>query len=143
MDDLRFITSEGDPKPEDKKVLTEGLLAHHMSKGHPRKSKVFSIFLKNQNDKVFGGIIVSLLWNGMEIQSLWVDESVRKQGWGRKLLEAVETEAIKRGCTIVYTNTFSWQAGDFYTKLGYATYGKLDGFPENNSLIYYRKNLVS
>lgn len=141
MDDLRLVTSDGEPKPEDKKVLVVGLLSDHASKGHPRKSTLFSIFLKNQDDKVLGGIIVSFLWNGMEIQSLWVDESVRKQGWGRKLLQVAEKEAVKRACTITYTNTFSWQAGNFYKKLGYSIYGKLEDFPKGNSLSYFRKNL--
>lgn len=139
--DVRFVISEGEPEPEDKKVLVDGLLAHHAWKGHPRKSTLFSIFVKDQINTVLGGIIVSFLWNGMEIQSLWIDESVRKQNWGSKLVQAVEEEAVKRGCAIAYTNTFSWQAGDFYTKLGYSIYGTLEDFPKGSSLFYLRKNL--
>lgn len=142
MNDLRFVKIEGELNPEDKKALVEGLLAHHASNGHPRKSELFSILLKDHNDKVFGGVIVSFLWNGMEIQSLWVDESVRKQDWGRKLMQAAEAEAIKRGCTLAYTNTFSWQAPEFYSKLGYTLYGKLDDFPKGNSLSYFYKKLI-
>lgn len=142
MNNLRFVTAKGKLKPEDKKALVEGLLSYHASKGHPRRAELFSIFLKDKNNKILGGVIVSFLWNGMEIQSLWVDESVRKQGWGRKLMQAAEEEAIKRGCTLAYTNTFSWQAPEFYLKLGYTIYGKLDGFPEGNSLSYFRKNLI-
>lgn len=141
INDLRFVTSEGEPVPEDKKVLVDGLLAHHVRKGHLRKSTLFSIFVKDQNNMVLGGIIVSFLWNGMEIQSLWIDESIRKQNWGRKLVQAAEEEAVKRGCTVAYTNTFLWQAGDFYTKLGYSIYGTLEDFPKGSSLLYLRKNL--
>src|SRR3989344_2262245 len=130
MISLRLIITEGEPDPEDKKALVNGLLSHHAIKGHPRKSKTLSIFLKEQNNKPLGGVIVTFLWNGMEINSLWIDESVRKQGWGRKLMQAVEDEAIKRGCKIAFTNTFPWQAPEFYEKLGYSLYGKLDGFPE-------------
>lgn len=142
MDDLKLVTATGEPDPEDKKALVDGLLAHHHISGHPRKSEQFSIILKDQQNKVLGGIIVSFLWNGMEIQSLWVDESVRKQGWGRKLMEEAEKEAVKRNCTIAYTNTFPWQAPEFYQELGYALYGKLEGFPEGNSLSYFSKKLV-
>ncbi|MBI4972984.1 GNAT family N-acetyltransferase [Candidatus Roizmanbacteria bacterium] len=141
MNDLRFVTHEGEPNQVEMKALIDGLLSHHASKGHPRKSKKFSILLKDKNSCVFGGIIASFLWNGMEINSLWVDEKVRKQGWGKKLMTAVEEEAIKRGCTFAYTNTFSWQAPEFYIKLGYTFYGKLDDFPEGNSLSYYLKKL--
>lgn len=142
MKNLRFVTTKGESNPKDKEVLVEGLLSHHARKGHPRKSELFSIFLKDQHDRVLGGVVVSFLWNGMEIQSLWIDESVRKKGWGRKLIEAAETEAIKKGCTFAYTNTFSWQAPEFYSKLGYTLYGSLEGFPKGNSLRYFRKYLI-
>ena len=141
MNDLKITTIEGEPDPEDKKVLTEGLLAHHARQGHPRESETFSIFLKDQNKKVMGAIIVTFLWNGMAINSLWIDESLRKQGWGGKLMQAVEKEAIERRCTIAYTDTFPWQAPGFYERLGYTLYGKLDDFPQGFSLCYYRKKL--
>jgi GNAT superfamily N-acetyltransferase len=77
----------------------------------------------------------------MEIDSLWVDESQRGKGYGRKLMEVVEEEGRKRGAKIAYTNTFSYQAPEFYEKLGYTLYGKLDNFPEGESLSYYSKKL--
>ena len=142
MNELTLIAHNGEPNPADKQAVIDGLLSYHASQGHQRKSELFSIFLKDKNGKVLGGVIVSFLWNGMEIQSLWVDESVRDQGWGRKLLEAAEAEGMKRGCTIAYTNTFSWQAPEFYQKMGYILYGKLEGFPKENELSYFRKDLV-
>jgi len=142
MNDFRFVSTEGEPSPQDKEVLVKGLLSHHTSKGHPRKSELFSILIKDQTNKIFGGVMVCFLWNGMEITSLWVDESIRKQGWGRKLMDAVEKEGMKRGCTIAYTNTFSWQAPEFYTKLGYTLYGTLEDFPQGSFLSYFRKNLL-
>ncbi|MEK7079655.1 MAG: GNAT family N-acetyltransferase [Patescibacteria group bacterium] len=141
MKDIRIVSHEGEPNPTDMKTLVDGLLSHHASMGHPRNPKKFSLLLKDKNDVVLGGIIVCFLWNGMEITSLWVDKKLRNQGWGKKLIMAVEKEAVKRGCAFAYTNTFSWQAPEFYTKLGYALYGKLDDFPEGNSLGYYCKKL--
>lgn len=141
-DDLKFVAVEGEPNPEDKKIIVDGMLAYHASKGHPRKSEVFSIIMRDKSDRVLGGVIVSFLWNAMEIQTLWVDEHLRDKGYGSKLMKMVEKEAIKRGCTIVYTNTFSWQAPEFYSKLGYTLYGKLDNFPEGNSLSYFYKHLI-
>lgn len=140
--DLKFIKSEGEPNTENKKVIVNGMVAYHASKGHPRKKRdFFTVLIKDKNKKILGGIIVSFLWNGMEIETLWVDESLRDKGYGRKLMEMVEEEAVKRGCTIAYTNTFTWQAPEFYTKLGYKLYGKLDDFPPGNSLSYFYKQL--
>lgn len=141
MNDLKFVTYEGEPKPEDFTALSNGLLAHHASQGHPRKSEKFCIFVKDNNDKIHAGIIVTFLWNGMHIDSLWVDESMRGNDLGSKLVNMAEEEARKRGCIVAYTDTFTWQAPTFYEKLGYTLYGKLEGFPESNMLSYYSKKL--
>lgn len=143
MSDIQFIQSKSELLPEDKQVILEGMLAYHASQGHPRHTETFSIIMKDQDGHTRGCVVVSFLWNGMEIQSLWVDESFRRQGYGRKLMAAAEAEAIKRGCLLSYTNTFTWQAPGFYEKLGYSIYGKLDDFPVGNTLFYFSKRLVN
>ena len=132
----------GEPKPEDKKVMVDGMLAYHANNGHPRKTEIYSILLKDKENNVKGSVIVTFLWNGMHIDSLWIDESIRNQDWGSKLMKMVEEEGIKKGCTIAYTDTFTWQAPKFYEKLGYEMYGKLNDFPKGNSLCYFVKKLV-
>lgn len=141
MNNFTFESRDGELNLEDKQLMTEGMLAYHASKGHSRKVNHFCVVAKDLQDKTLGTVVVSFLWNGMEIDSLWVDEFCRGKGLGRKLMEIVEREAIKRGCTFAYTNTFSWQAPGFYQKLGYSLYGKLDDFPQNCSLSYFRKLL--
>ena len=141
MVDLKVETINAEPSSEDKQVMIDGMLSYHASKGHPRKTEYYSVILKDQNHMVQGMAIVSFLWNGMHIDSLWVNESVRNQDWGSKLMQIVEQEGIKRGCTISYTDTFTWRAPEFYEKLGYTLYGKLEGFPKGKSLSYYVKKL--
>lgn len=141
MTDLNLEITVGRPKPKDYKALSDGMLSYHAKQGHQRTSEIINIFLKDASKKVYGGIIVTVLWNGMEINSLWVEESLRGKGLGKKLISAAEKEGRKRGCSIIYTNTFTWQAPHFYEKLGYKPYGKLDNFPPGNSLTYYYKNL--
>ncbi len=142
MSDLKFVSINGEPNPIDKQVMIDGMLSYHASKGHVRKSETFSVVIKDQNEKLLGCVMVSFLWNGMSIQSLWVDDAVRGQGLGKKLMAMAEEEGVKRGCTIAYTDTFTWQAPGFYEKLGYKIYGKLEGFPEDNALSYFCKKLA-
>lgn len=141
MTDLKFVPHEGEPSTEDMAIISKGMLAHHASQGHPRTWKTYTIFLRDETNKLFGSVIYTITWNGMRINTLWVDESLRGQGWGRKLMEAAEKDAIKKGCTIAYTDTFAWQAPKFYEKLGYSLYGKLDNYPTGSSLFYYQKKL--
>jgi len=141
MDDLKLVKYDGELLKKERDIMVKGLLSHHASKGHPRKSSSYSVSLKDKNENVLGAVVVTFLWNGMEINSLWIDEPIRGQGWGSKLMEAVENEGKKRGCTIAYTNTFTWQAPGFYEKRGYKIYGKLDNFPKGASLTYFVKQL--
>jgi ribosomal protein S18 acetylase RimI-like enzyme len=141
MDTFTFEVANSEPNAENKQALVDGLLTYHKNHGHPRKTDVFSIFIKGSNNEPIGGIMVSFLWNGMHIDSLWVDEKYRKKGLGSKLMHMVEAEGIKRGSTVSYTDTFSWQAPEFYAKLGYSKYGEIKNFPKGNSLIYFKKDL--
>lgn len=141
MDELKFMEINGDLDPEDKETMVQGMLDYHASKGHPRKTDTYSVALKSSENKLVGCVVVLFLWNGMHIDSLWVDETMRGKDYGTKLMEMVEKEGIKRGCTIAYTDTFTWQAPEFYKKLGYKEYGKLEDFPAGNTLTYFFKNL--
>jgi len=141
MNNLNYEITVGRPKPKDYKTLSNGMLSYHDKKGHRRKSETINIFLKDDKKVTHGGIIVTVLWNGIEINSLWVEESLRGKGLGRRLVKAAENEGRVRGCTFIYTNTFTWQAPDFYKKLGYKTYGELPDFPPGNSLTYFYKKL--
>ena len=141
MSNLHFVVTEGEPKEEDFQALSTGLLSHHAKQGHKRTWEKYCIFLKDTNDKAYAGIIVTFTWNGMHIDSLWVDETLRGHDYGTQLMKMAEDEALKRECTIAYTDTFTWKASGFYEKLGYTLYGKLENFPEGNALSYYSKKL--
>ncbi len=142
MDNYTLIPTSGEPGPDEKKTIVAGMLAYHRSKGHIRKEKddYFSVVLKYQDNTV-GAIVVSFRWDTMHIETLWIDESIRGKGWGTRLVEAAEKEAITRNCYLAYTDTFSWQAPKFYEKLGYTLYSTLDNYPRNCSLSYFKKDL--
>jgi ribosomal protein S18 acetylase RimI-like enzyme len=138
-----FQVEEGEPAPEDFAVIDKGLKEHHKSKGKVRNPQKFSIFLRTEDGEVFGGIIGTTFWGRMYINSIWVHESLRGRGWGRKLMQAAEAEAIRRGCTAVHTDTFSWQSPDFYQSLGYEVFGVLEDYPPGNKKYYVTKKLVN
>lgn len=125
----------------DKQILVDGMLDHHKFSGHIRKTDEHTILLKDAAGKVMGGIMPSFLWNDMRVETLWVDPDVRGQNWGQKLLFVGEAEGRKRGCTFSYTDSFTYQAPEFYKKQGYVEYGKLNDFPHGESLIYLKKEL--
>lgn len=138
---LHLQSIAGEPSDKDAEVIREGMLAHHAASGHPRNEDVFSILLRDTEDKVIGAVIGSCLFGRMYIRTLWVDEAIRSSGWGRKLIEAAESEAVGRGCTHAYTDTFSWQAPEFYKKLGYEVVGAMEDYPLGERFTYLSKRL--
>lgn len=81
-------------------------------------------------------------WGGcLHIQYLWVKEDLRSQGYGRRLMLAAETEAIKRGCHVARLSTHSFQAPGFYEKLGYHVSGVVEDYPKGHQYLGYVKAL--
>src|SRR5262249_30704697 len=69
-------------------------------------------------------------WGWMlEVKFVWVREDLRGRGHGRRMLEAAEAEARKRGCEHVWLDSYTFQAPTFYRQFGYQVFGSLDGFP--------------
>lgn len=77
------------------------------------------------------------------IAMTWVREDVRKDGLGTKLLHDFEQEALERGCTHVFTTSFTFQAPGFYERHGYEELFRWEGLPTPNAAdIHFRKELV-
>ena len=72
---------------------------------------------------------------------LWVHERLRGRGVGSELLTRIEQDGASLGCTTVTTDTFSFQAPEFYRKHGYEVFGHIDGYPESTAKYYLRKTI--
>jgi hypothetical protein len=59
------------------------------------------------------------------------------------LMLTAEEEAITRGCSGSTLDTFSFQALDFYNKLGYRTFGTLSGYNGKHQRHYLQKSLCN
>ncbi len=59
----------------------------------------------------------------------WVREDQRGTGVGRRLLDAFEDEARRRGCGHVYVTSFTFQAPAFYERAGYRELFRWDDVP--------------
>ena len=128
------------PCHADNDVVREGVIAFNENIVGER-DKAFSIFLKNDSGKVFGGIQAFLGTESVYIDVLWVEESLQKQGYGTKLLHAAEQEALKNGCMFSLVDTWDFQAEEFYLKNGYARIGEIKNYWHGHSKIFLRKKL--
>lgn len=76
------------------------------------------------------------------IAMTWVREDQRGTGTGRRLLEAFEAEARRRGCAHVFVTSFTFQAPAFYERAGYRELFRWEDVPERGSAdVHLRKEL--
>ena len=75
------------------------------------------------------------------IQDVWVHKDLRGQGYGTQRFHAAEQEACTRGCNHMILSSFSFQAPDFYQKLGYEVFAVLKDHPRHSCHYYLHKRL--
>jgi len=100
-----------------------------------------NLFLKDENSNVRGGILAEICWNWLEIHTFMIDEEIRKHGYGTKLLLEIEQIALENNCDFIKVDTLSFQALDFYKKLGYQVYGTLDNVGRDYEHYFLKKDL--
>lgn len=103
--------------------------------------KEIGIFIKDDSGIVRGGLTGSICWNWLEIYTLFVDEEIRKHGYGTKLLLQAENIALEKNCDFIKLETLSFQALDFYQKHGYTVFGTLDNVGREHKHYYLKKDL--
>lgn len=101
--------------------------------------RVFAV--ARRGSRLVGGALGFTFLGALSVEVLWVDEPWRGHGVGRALMEALEAEAVRRGCRLAQTDTFAFQAPAFYEALGYATFATLPGYADGHVRHYLRKTL--
>lgn len=76
----------------------------------PRDWWPLSLALRAPDGALVGGLYGATMWGWLEIDGLWVTPEARGGGLGRRLLDAAEREARRRGCGGVRLGTFDFQA---------------------------------
>ena len=98
-----------------------------------------NLILRNDDKEIVGGISGIIYMECLSIDLLWVSEELRGLGYGKKLLNEIETTAKSRKCKKVVLDTFSFQAPDFYRRNGYIIYAVLEDYPVQKVKRYYFK----
>ena len=92
-------------------------------------------------DTVVAGISGWTWGDCCELQSLWVEPSLRGRGLATRLLAAAEAEAVARDCSQTVHFTYDFQARALYERNGYELVGRVENFPSGTDVLWYRKRL--
>jgi GNAT superfamily N-acetyltransferase len=121
--------------------VRNGLEAYNRSIAGDDRVQPLTVFLRDAEGVVVGGLLGNTYWGWLAIEIFWIDERARGHGHGTAMLRAAEDEARRRGCRFAHVDTQSFQAPAFYERHGYVEWGRLDELPVGHARIYLRKAL--
>ena len=140
MTDLTLELAEP-PSAEDSRLLLDGVRTFNRERTGNERPRHVAYFLRAADGKILGGVQGMLWGRSLHIDVLWVDESLRGQGLGSKLMKAIENYGAKHNCPLLYLETASFQALPFYKSLGYRIFGELPEISEGHKLFFLQKEL--
>ena len=100
----------------------------------------FSFHLE-EDGIVIAGVVAESVSDTIEVSYLYVEESHRKKGLGKRLLSALEENGRKAGMKRILLNTYSFQAPEFYKKCGFEQIAEIDPCFGNHAQFYFRKTI--
>jgi GNAT superfamily N-acetyltransferase len=135
------LTIETHPTREAVDFLEDQINAYNITETGITFGGLLASFVRDAAGQIVAGIYGWTWGDCCEIKSLWVHADWRGQGYGTRLLQAAEQEALRRGCAQMVLSTHSFQAPEFYRKRGYEIVGIVEGYPHEHQSLYLRKPL--
>lgn len=104
--------------------------------------KTVKIIALKKDERVLGSAQVSLSFNYLLLESIWIEESAQKNGFGIRLYSEVENFAIQQNCQKILLNTFDFlHALPFWQRVGFQQVGIVENCPPGHKLVYLEKSL--
>jgi GNAT superfamily N-acetyltransferase len=127
------------PPADMSDTLGKGLSAFNIEKLGPANTRPLAIMI-HQNGELIGGLFGRTGFRRLFVEKLFVPESLRGQGVGRKLLAQAEAEAKARGCLGLWLETLSADAHRFYLRNGLKVFGQIEDYPPGNTRYFLSKD---
>jgi len=128
------------PRPEDETFVIEQTRAYNR-RYTERDVRALCVFARAADGTIVGGLSGMTYWQYLEVAYLWVNEAHRGAGYATKLMAAAESEARARGCRHAVVDTYSFQALEFYQRIGSGEFGRLHGFAGKYDRHFLHKDL--
>jgi GNAT superfamily N-acetyltransferase len=133
------VTEEG--RRDDQQAIAVLLYEYNRQNAPPANFKPLALLCKAPDGSILGGLWGNSAYEWLFVELLFVPEPLRGTGLGRSLMLKAEQIAKDRGCLGVWLDTFTFQALDFYQKLGYTIFGELKDPPRGISQYWLQKRV--
>ncbi len=128
---MNYIFTRHDlPDDQSALLLVDDGIGKYNEAAEPRLNDVrhLSCFARDANGVAIAGAVGRTWGQNAELQQIWLPEPMRKQGLGGALLREFENAARARTCTLIYLETWTFQARGFYEKQGYSVALEIAGY---------------
>ena len=135
------LSFEDNPSWTDREYIDAALGAYNAPfLGNPSYS-YFGVFARDDHLSIRAGLIGNCYAGWLFIALLWVHADFRRCGIGQGLMAEAERHGRDFGCHSAFVDTFSFQGPQFYPKLGYREFARLE-YPPEHERIFFRKKLL-
>ncbi|UOQ84390.1 GNAT family N-acetyltransferase [Gracilibacillus salinarum] len=129
---------------KDRDYIREKVIEHNMLNlpdelKTPKEEVCFVI--EDEVGDVIGGVTGTMFWNHLHLDFLWVENEFRGKGYGSELLKQIEEVATENECRLIFLDTFSFQAPEFYKRNGYKIFGVIEDHPKGFNQYFLEKRL--
>ena len=112
---------------EDLQVVAEGVFSHGRAQAWDGNAEPIACLVRDGTRVVAGGS-GRTEYRRLFVSHLWVDESRRRQGLARRILQALESQALRRGCRDALIETLDDGVAALYGRLGYRSVAVVAGY---------------
>jgi ribosomal protein S18 acetylase RimI-like enzyme len=130
-----------EPSSADIEFLEDRLYEFNADTTGIDDGRLLGVFLRDKSRTIVAGAAGHTWGETCELRQVWVAPSLRGRGLGRRLMAEAEAEAVRRGCRQLVLMTHSFQAPEFYRKLGFEVVFELPEYPRGFSHLMLRKRL--
>jgi GNAT superfamily N-acetyltransferase len=138
------LSFEDKPSGADREFVDEALGAYNAPFLRNPGYSYFGIFVREDAGAAQGAIRAGLIGNcyagWLFVALLWVHADFRRVGIGHRLMAEAERHGREFGCHSGWVDTFTFQGPNFYPKLGYVEFARID-YPPDHQRIFFRKQL--
>ncbi len=138
------LSFEDKPSGADREFVDEALGAYNAPFLRNPGYSYFGIFVREDAGAAQGAIRAGLIGNcyagWLFVALLWVHADFRRVGIGHRLMAEAERHGREFGCHSAWVDTFTFQGPNFYPKLGYVEFARID-YPPDHQRIFFRKQL--
>lgn len=133
---------EGVLGEELKREIFDGFARHAVEMTGFNEKNDPVAFIAREGKDFAGSVVVEKFWGALHVKYLYVDEKYRGKGLARELMERAFQFGMENECAFAFVETMSFQAVDFYRKMGFKLEFSRLGYAHKTSFHYLRKDFL-